>query len=189
MMEGAISPRAAWPRIPFANVVIGILVLAGLNLFAARFAFPELPAPLDALQLGSSYRLGIVVPIFFGMRYGAVAGFAVGAVGTLASDLLTYGVIWNWEVGVGLIGFVAAQARLLPQGRRGFLAALLLALIPSVIAVLAGTGFAALTDVWVANLFWENAITAEWAPVALWDVAWAAPLSGLVIGATRAGRR
>jgi hypothetical protein len=50
------------------------------------------------------------------------------------------------------------------------------------LGVIAGCGFAALTDIWVANLGADLAVSAEWFPVAEWDLALGVPLTvGMLI--------
>ena len=186
MIPTAVTPRAdTWPRGTLAAVMIGAALLAALNLLTRNVAVPQLPA---VFLFGTTLRLGIVVPIFFGVRFGPVVGFCVGAIGTFVSDLLTFGYFWNWEVGVGLIGAVAGLAPYIGARRRGFLAELATAVIMGPLAIVAGTAFASLTDIWVARLPPDQAINAEWLPVTLWDLSWGA-LSGLVHGAWWARQR
>jgi hypothetical protein len=45
------------------------------------------------------------------------------------------------------------------------------------LGVIAGSGFAALTDIWIVNLGADLAVSAEWFPVAKWDPALGVPLA------------
>ncbi len=187
-MNEAVVPRAGtWPRGPFATIAIGVAVVVALNLLAANVALPPLPEPL---RLGPMLRVGIVVPIFFGVRFGPLVGFCVGAIGTLISDIATFGFFWNWEIGVGLVGAVAGSSTVMAGSlREGWWVYLATEIVRGAVAIIVGTGFATLTDVWVANLGWNDAISAEWIPTALYNLAWGVPLATMVNSAWWAARR
>lgn len=58
-----------------------------------------------------SIRPAIAIPVFFGYMFGPVVGFFTGAVGNLLGDFLSgWGVFPTWDIGNGLIGFVAGLA-------------------------------------------------------------------------------
>ena len=53
-------------------------------------------------------RPAIAIPMFFGYAFGPVVGFFTGAVGNMFGDALTgFGLVPQWSIGNGLIGFIA----------------------------------------------------------------------------------
>ncbi|HET9495874.1 MAG TPA: ECF transporter S component [Chloroflexia bacterium] len=103
----------------------------------------RIPGPFD-----SQIRPGVVIPLFFGAAFGPVVGFITGSVGNMLIDWLGRGeIFWNWAIGNGIMGLVAGLAansfRRLDSPR-----AIGIAVVYSVLGVLAGMGFAAVTDIW-----------------------------------------
>ena len=50
--------------------------------------------------------------------FGPWVGLFTGGVGNLIGDYISgYGVFWNWDVGNGLVGFIAGLAMLITWGR------------------------------------------------------------------------
>jgi hypothetical protein len=112
-------------------------------------------------------RPGVAVPIFFGLVYGPIVGFFVGAAGNFAGDLVSglipYALavpqgdltsdtlrayLVNWQVGNGLMGLIPGLAAM--YYRRYFsLTDQLRALAVIAVAVVVGIGFAACTHPWV----------------------------------------
>lgn len=78
-----------------------VLAYGVFNALLARLTLPG--APIIAL------RPQIVIPLCFGMVFGPLAGFVVGALGNGVGDLLAgLGVtFWDWHIGNGLIGMIA----------------------------------------------------------------------------------
>ncbi len=147
----------------------------GTALYAA---FSLVPNPVDLPGAHNlNFRPGVVVPILFGVLFGPIVGFLVGTVGTLISDVLTFGVSWNWEIGNGLIGLVAGLAPVAVAGAARRWRGISAAIIIGALAIIVGIGFAALTDIWVANMTPDMAIGVEWISVAKWDLAWGVPLT------------
>jgi energy-coupling factor transport system substrate-specific component len=150
------------------SVLIGTVVYAVFSWAANTMVIPGLP----------SLRPGIVIPILCGALFGPIEGFVVGAAGRGVGDLLTFGFFWNWDVGNGLIGSVAGLTALVgPATRRWTWAWVGTATLLGAVGIMAGSGFAALTDIWVANLEADLAVSAEWFPVAKWDLALGVPLT------------
>jgi len=141
-----------------------------------------LPNPIDLPGLHNlNFRPGVVVPVLAGILLGPFAGFFVGAAGTLAADGLTFGFSWNWAVGNGLIGLIAGlvpAARLASPARWRSIG---VASVMAALGIILGSGFAALTDVLVANLTPDTAIGVEWISVAKWELAWGVPLTIIVL--------
>ncbi len=134
----------------------------GTALYAA---FSLVPNPVDLPGAHNlNFRPGVVVPILFGVLFGPIVGFLVGTVGTLISDVLTFGVSWNWEIGNGLIGLVAGLAPVAVAGAARRWRGISAAIIIGALAIIVGIGFAA-------------AIGFEWISVAKWDLAWGVPLT------------
>jgi hypothetical protein len=77
-----------------------------------------------------------------------------------------------------LIGSVAGLTALVGPGvRRWTWVWVGTATLLGAMGVIAGSGFAALTDIWVANLGADLAVNGEWLPVAKWDLALGVPLT------------
>ena len=101
--------------------------------------------------------------------------------GTLVADGLTYGISWNWAIGNGLIGLIAGlvpAAGLASRARWRRIGAMT---VMGALGIIVGIGFAALTDVLVANLTPDTAIGVEWISVAKWELAWGVPLTIIVL--------
>ncbi len=112
----ATARNPAWqfgPRhVIFA--VVGAAIYALLLYIGNTASIFSIPA---ASQV--SLRPGIAVPIFFGYIFGPIPGFLTGLIGNVAGDLLSgFGVSAQWDVGNGLIGFVAGLVLLLPAGQK-----------------------------------------------------------------------
>ena len=146
-------------------------VYVALNLVTEHMSFPGLQV----------VRPGIVVPVVSGVLLGPIAGFLVGFLGSMASDLLTSGFYWNWELGNGLIGLVAGLTPLLASRVRRQWIRIAAAAAVSAVAIVLGAGLAAMTDVFVANLTLDTALSAEWIPLATWNLAWGLPLLVLLL--------
>jgi len=93
-----------------------------------------------------------VIPIISGALFGPVVGYVVGAAGRGVGDLLTFGFFWNWDLSRSLVGLIAGLAPLIGAAIRGRWRRIGIATLLGAVGVILGTGFAALTDVWVANL-------------------------------------
>src|SRR5437870_9765410 len=77
-----------------------------------------LPNPIDLPGLHNlNFRPGVVVPVLAGILLGPIAGFFVGAAGTLVADGLTFDTSWNWAIGNGLIGLIAGVVPAAKIGR------------------------------------------------------------------------
>jgi len=141
-----------------------------------------LPNPIDLPGLHNlNFRPGAVVPVLAGILLGPIAGFAVGAAGTLVADGLTFGISWNWAIGNGLIGLIAGLVPAARLASRARWRSIGVATVMSALAIILGIGFAALTDVLVANLTPDTAIGVEWISVAKWELVWGVPLTVIVL--------
>jgi energy-coupling factor transport system substrate-specific component len=128
-----------------------------------------------------SLRPGIVIPIVSGALFGPIAGFVVGAAGRGAGDLLTFGFFWNWDLGSGLVGLIAGLTPLIGTAAERRWRRVITATLLGAVGIVLGMGFAALTDIWVANLGGDLAISSEWLPVAEWDLVLGVPLTAIVM--------
>lgn len=134
----------------------------------------------NAIQLPSagnvSFRPAIVIPLFFGAVFGPWVGLFVGGIGNLLGDYISgYGVFWNWDVGNGLIGFIAGLAMLITWGRYSNRRAIVIAEIFAAVGVVVGIAFAAYNDMWVSKLTFAGA-TSEFVPAAGTDL-----INGLIL--------
>lgn len=94
-----------------------------------NYIFNTIPMP-SVSQV--ALRPSICIPVFFGFVFGPVVGFFTGAVGNILGDFLTgWGVYPVWDMGNGLIGFVAGLSMLFIDKRRSlnFLTGLVAVLI------------------------------------------------------------
>jgi len=152
-------------------VAAGSAAYAAANLMTEHLNFPGLEV----------VRPGIAIPVLCGVLFGPIVGFLVGFLGSTGSDLLTFGFYWNWSLGNGLVGVVAGLAPLVvSRVRRQWLTILAAAAVGAVAMVL-GAGVAAMTDVFVANLTPDTAISAEWIPLVTWNLIWGLPLLVIVL--------
>jgi uncharacterized membrane protein len=94
-----------------------------------NYIFNTIPMP-SVSQV--ALRPSICIPVFFGFVFGPIVGFFTGAVGNILGDFLTgWGVYPVWDMGNGLIGFVAGLSLLFLDKRRSlnFLTGLVAVLI------------------------------------------------------------
>lgn len=98
------SDSAAW-EVGTRQVVFMGTGAALYGIFAWLFNASVIVLPSISLV---SIRPAIAIPVFFGYVFGPVVGFFTGAVGNLLGDFLSgWGVFPTWDIGNGLIGFVA----------------------------------------------------------------------------------
>jgi energy-coupling factor transport system substrate-specific component len=143
-------------------MALGAALYAGISYATNSLA---LPGSSDV-----SLRPGIVIPLFFGSVFGPWVGLFTGLVGNSINDAFSYGIYWNWEVGIGLIGFVAGLGMYFTKGRFNNVPRIVLAEIFSVIGLVVGLGFASITDIWASHLSFVTAITTEFVPAILPDL-------------------
>lgn len=140
-----------------------------------------------------SLRPGIVIPLFFGVVFGPWVGLFTGGVGNLLNDLFTGTVYWNWDLGNGLIGFVAGLALYFTWGRYNTFRNIAIAELFSVIGIIVGLGFAAFSDIWVSAMTPAAVTTTEFIPATIPDIVLGLILLPILLVAynaamTRAGR-
>src|SRR5881275_126355 len=131
---------------------IGVRQIVYMALGAALYG--GLSWVTNIIQLPSagnvSFRPAIVIPLFFGVVFGPWVGLFTGGIGNLIGDYISgYGVYWNWDLGNGLIGFVAGLAMFMTWARYNSTRNIVIAEIFSVIGILVGIAFAAYTDIWL----------------------------------------
>ncbi len=117
-----------------------------------------------------SLRPGIVIPLFFGVVFGPWVGLFVGVVGNSINDLLTGGIYWNWELGIGLIGFVAGLVIYFTRGRYQTTRKIVFAEIFSVLGLFVGLAFASLSDMWVSQYSFQTVLVSDFVPAFLSDL-------------------
>jgi energy-coupling factor transport system substrate-specific component len=151
---------------------IGVRHVVFMALGAALYAGASYATNSLALPGASnvSLRPGIVLPLFFGVAFGPWVGLFTGVVGNSINDMFSYGIYWNWEIGIGLIGFVAGLTMYFTRGRYTTTRRIVLAEVAGVIALVVGLGFASLTDIWVSHLSFTTAMTTEFIPALLPDM-------------------
>lgn len=151
---------------------IGVRHVVFMALGAALYA--GISYVTNSLQLPGasnvSLRPGIVIPLFFGVVFGPWVGLFTGGIGNLLNDLFTGTVYWNWDLGNGLIGFVAGLAMYLTWGRYNTINKIVIAEIFSVVGIIVGLGFAAYSDIWVSQLTPTTATTTEFIPATIPDI-------------------
>lgn len=135
-------------------MALGAALYAGLSYVTNLL---KLPAPSNV-----SLRPAIVIPIFFGVVFGPWVGLFTGFVGNIIGDFLSGfgGPWWNWDLGNGLIGFVAGLVIYLTWARYRRVQNIVLAEVFGVLGILVGMAFASYTDIWLVQ-FTVEAATAQ----------------------------
>ena len=174
---------------------VGVRQVVYMALGAALYAALSIPTNLIPIPSAGnvSLRPAIVIPLFFGVVFGPWVGLFTGGVGNLLNDLFTGTVYWNWDLGNGLIGFVAGLALYFTWGRYNTFRNIAIAELFSVIGIIVGLGFAAVSDIWVSQLTPATAITTEFIPATVPDIVLGLILLPILLVAynaamTRAGR-
>jgi energy-coupling factor transport system substrate-specific component len=170
---------------------VGVRQVVYMALGAALYG--GLSVLTNTLQLPSagnvSFRPGIVIPIFFGAVFGPWVGLFSGGIGNFLGDLVSgYGVYWNWDLGNGIIGFIAGLAVLITIGRYRNTRAIVIAEIFGIVGIIVGIGFAAYTDMFVSKYTFAAA-TSEFLPAAGTDLLNAIILLPILLVAYNAARR
>lgn len=166
--ELEIPRKRLAPKIWSVGVRHVVFMALGAALYAgASYATNSLALPGAS---NVSLRPGIVLPLFFGVAFGPWVGLFTGVVGNSLNDIFSYGIYWNWEIGIGLIGFVAGLTLYLTRGRYTTTMRIVVAEVAGVIALVVGLGFASLTDIWVSHLSFVTAMTTEFIPAFVPDM-------------------
>jgi serine/threonine protein kinase/uncharacterized membrane protein len=170
----------AGPPAPKVKVwSIGALQIVYMALGAALYG--GLSLVTNIIQLPSagnvSLRPAIVIPLFFGAVFGPWVGLFTGLVGNFIGDNISgYGVYWNWDLGIGLIGFVAGLAMLTTWGRYNNARNIIIAEVFAAVGIVVGIGFAAYSDIWISKMSFSAATVYELVPAAGSDL-----INGLVL--------
>jgi len=156
-------------------MVMGILLYAGITSITSFANLGE--------AIGGDIRPAIVIPIFFGFVFGPIVGFVVGAGGNFLYDAyagwlqfpltpstgnlfadVTIGLLLNWEIGNGLIGFVPGLRAL--YHRRYFTwQEQLWAIAFLAVGIVGGVGFAAFTDIFLYSNADLNMFVTQFVPI------------------------
>ena len=117
-----------------------------------------------------SFRPAIVIPLFFGAVFGPWVGLFAGGIGNLIGDYISgYGVYWNWDVGNGLIGFIAGLGMYLTLGRYNSTRNIVIAEVFAAVSIVVGIAFAAYSDIVLLQYTWAAA-SGNFIPAALSDL-------------------
>src|SRR5579884_3610586 len=157
---------------------VGVRQIVYMALGAALYG--GLSYVTNFLQLPSvgqvSIRPAIVIPLFFGAVFGPWVGLFTGGIGNFLGDYISgYGVYWNWDLGNGLIGFIAGLAMMITWGRYNTSMKIIIAEIFAAVGVVVGIGFAAYSDIWVSK-YTVAASTGNFVPATLSDL-----VNGLIL--------
>lgn len=83
------------------KTIVAIGIGAAMFIILAHFA--SIPTPIPNTSLETSY--GLLA--FMSLLYGPVAGFAIGFIGHLVNDTITYGTPWmSWVISSGIVGLI-----------------------------------------------------------------------------------
>lgn len=121
-----------------------------------------LSVPTNFLQLPGNItiRPAIVIPVFFGIIFGPWVGLFSGAVGNFLGDLISgFGVYWNWDIGNGIIGFIAGLAMYITWGRYTNGRLIAIAEGFAALGIVIGLGLAAYSDLIVSQTTVATATT------------------------------
>jgi energy-coupling factor transport system substrate-specific component len=89
----------------------GLVLYAAVSWFTNIFRYPT----ISTITL----RLGVVVPLLMGLGFGPAVGFVVGAAGNHLGDFFSgWGFFPMWNIGNGLMGFVAGLIHFVPAQYR-----------------------------------------------------------------------
>jgi energy-coupling factor transport system substrate-specific component len=175
--SGAKATGIGVRQVVFA--ALGAALYAGASLATNSLVLP------GASQV--SLRPGIVIPLFFGAVFGPFVGLFSGLVGNSLADLHSYGSLyWNWEVGLGLVGAVTSLALIFNKGRYNTRLRIIFGVIFSLVGLVVGLGFAAISDIWVSGLTFTSALTTEFLPAVLPDAVFAIILLPILLVAYNA---
>src|SRR2546427_10642965 len=158
---------------------VGVRQVVFMALGAALYA--GVSYATNSLQLPGasnvSLRPGIVIPVFFGAVFGPWVGLFTGGVGNLINDLISgYGFYWNWDVGNGLIGFIAGLAVISTGGRYNNARNIIIAEVFAAIGVVVGIGFAAYNEIYLSKIDFSTATITYMVPAAVSDL-----INGLIL--------
>lgn len=175
----AVSEERSEERSPSKIWGIGVRHVVYMALGAALYG--GLSWLTNILQLpGStnvSFRPAIVIPLFFGAVFGPWVGLFAGGLGNLMGDYISgYGVYPLWDIGNGLIGFIAGLAMLYTWGRYSKTRSIVVAEVFAAIGIIVGIGFAAFNDIWYSKMTAAAATTTEFIPAAVTDL-----INGLIL--------
>jgi energy-coupling factor transport system substrate-specific component len=131
-----------------------IAMLIGVALYGAVYYF-IIALFLQQKDIASDilYGLGIVIPLFFGVIFGPLAGLVTALGGFLLGHVLTGATpAWNNALAVGLTGLLAGLAALRTRRRRGPLSSFGTALACAVPALLIGEAFADCSSIYAQRV-------------------------------------
>ncbi len=137
-----------------ATFIWGISVRKVVYMALGAALYGLLSVPTNFLQLPGnvSIRPAIVIPLFFGAVFGPWVGLFSGGVGNFIGDLVSgYGVYWNWDVGNGLIGFIAGLAMYITWGRYNNTRLIVIGEIFAAVGIVVGLASAAFSDIIVSQ--------------------------------------
>jgi energy-coupling factor transport system substrate-specific component len=117
---------------------IGIALYTGLALVTNSIQNPNLES--------ISFHPAVIVPLFFGITFGPIAGFASGLIGTFLSDKIAgYGFWLWWDIGNGILGLIPGLIAASMVNYKSF-QSILRAEIYCALGILAGIGVASLSE-------------------------------------------
>lgn len=137
-----------------ATFIWGISVRKVVYMALGAALYGLLSVPTNFLQLPGnvSIRPAIVIPLFFGAVFGPWVGLFSGGVGNFIGDLVSgYGVYWNWDVGNGLIGFIAGLAMYITWGRYNNTRLIVIGEIFAAVGIVVGLASSAFSDIVVSQ--------------------------------------
>lgn len=124
-----------------------------------------------------SFRPAIVIPLLFGVLFGPWVGLFTGAVGNLLGDLISgYAMYWNWDLGNGLLGFIAGLVVIYTAGRYFSRRNYILAEVFSAVGIIVGIAFAAYNETWLSKYTFGAVTATYFVPAVLSDL-----INGLIL--------
>ncbi len=135
------------------SIIWGISVRKVVYMALGAALYGLLSVPTNGVQVfgNVSIRPAIVIPLFFGAVFGPWVGLFSGAIGNFIGDLISgYGIYWNWDLGNGLIGFIAGLAMFITWGRYNTPRLITIAEVFSAVGIIVGIAFAAFSDIVVS---------------------------------------
>lgn len=134
-------------------MVIGAALYGSVYTFIVALFLQHKDVASDIL-----YGLSVVIPLFFGVIFGPLAGLVTAIGGFLLGHAVSGAApTWNNAVGLGLTGLLAGLAAFRTRRRSNKLAAFSTALACAVPAILLGEGFADCSSIYVQGISVTNA--------------------------------
>lgn len=119
-----------------------------------------------------SVRPAVSIVFFFGLAFGPIVGLITGLLGNIIGDLLSAYGFWPWwDIGNGLMGFVAGLFYITMTDFRS-LKDIIFAEIAVVVGAAVGMFLASITEIWVSGVDFATTMVQNFTPSFLTNIVW-----------------